>query len=701
MPVRLSMEFLRHIETLFRSGTAGGLTDEQLLDRFLVGRGEDAEAAFAALVDRHGAMVLRLCRQILRGEEDAEDAAQAAFLVLARRAGSISRRESVACWLHGVALRVAGKARAAATRRRAHELRGGEMRTAGHIVDADLEAVENHDDWAALHDELGSLPQSFRDPLILCYLDGLTQEQAAAQLRCPLGTIQSRLARGRAKLRVRLEKRGVGLATLFARANHVAVHSFLAPPAWAEATVQLAIEFAQGRAQSIAGSGAASVTLAEAVISGAIVTKLKIAMAMILLVGVLVSSASVWAKRESQRDVPIAATNLGLPQGKPELAFGNAVQPLPKPVHPTIRGVVREQQGQMRLPGSPLPARESPPSATVDAAGPAVLSGRVVDLGGNAVAGAKVTTWFDFRWKDAVTTGPAGDFVLGPTEKTRRSCIKVAASGFATRCFELSAGDVDPEGKALTDLLVDSSGTVKKPIALGPGVDLTGRVLNDGKPAAGVSIRLRFDERSDPFPLDSSWAQTDDNGVFRFRAVPADTEFWLHSGLGSLKAGGLLGPVRVRTARDASLLDVGELHIKKGRTLAGRLRCSDGKAVPEGIAISVGCPVVGGFTRATIGPDGRFEFRGLPDGTVSLGVRQVVEPEGTRYEVSPKNRCADPSMIGWLNGRLDHDIVNLTILLDPWPYRKSPDTKVYGLDAAVTAVYDHAKGGPITGVPPE
>ena len=102
-----AMEFVKQIETLFRTGTAGGLTDGQLLELFLERRGEDAEAAFASLVDRHGAMVLRICRQILGAHEDAEDAAQATFLVLAKRAGTISRRESLGCWLHGVALRVA------------------------------------------------------------------------------------------------------------------------------------------------------------------------------------------------------------------------------------------------------------------------------------------------------------------------------------------------------------------------------------------------------------------------------------------------------------------------------------------------------------------------------------------------------------------------------------------------------------------
>ncbi len=107
------MKVLKQVETLFQSGTAGGLTDGQLLARFLERRDE---AAFAAIVDRHGMMVLRVCRQVLRHEHDAQDASQATFLVLARKAGSIGRRESVGCWLHGVALRIAARARLAETR---------------------------------------------------------------------------------------------------------------------------------------------------------------------------------------------------------------------------------------------------------------------------------------------------------------------------------------------------------------------------------------------------------------------------------------------------------------------------------------------------------------------------------------------------------------------------------------------------------
>jgi RNA polymerase sigma factor (sigma-70 family) len=345
VPGRPPMRFVKQIETLFRTGTAGGLSDGQLLERFLERRGEDAEAAFAALVDRHGAMVLRVCRQILRGEEDAEDAAQATFLVLARRAGTIGRRKSVGCWLHGVAIRVAAKARIAATRRRTHERRGGEMRVAGHVIDADVGAIENHDDWAAVHDELGSLPQSFREPLILCYLDGLTQEQAAAQLRCPLGTIQSRLARGRAKLKVRLEKRGVGLSTVFVGANHVALQSCPAPQEWAEATVRMATQFSQGRIPAVGGPGAASVILAEEVVRGLVLAKMKVAVAMILSVALLVSSAAAWAIHDREPNASPVAFNLQLAAAKARAPLANEKAP-PEDNTRTIRGIVRDEQGR-------------------------------------------------------------------------------------------------------------------------------------------------------------------------------------------------------------------------------------------------------------------------------------------------------------------------------------------------------------------
>ncbi len=187
------MKLYKQIETLQQAGTSAGLGDSQLLERFLQARGESAEAAFAAIVDRHGAMVLRVCRQVLGDEHEAQDASQAAFLILARRAGSIGRKDSVACWLHGVALRVASRLQLAAVRRRRREQRGGEIMMARRDVNHGIVEPGDGDRWARLHGELRRLPETFRAPLVLCYLEGLTQEQAAAQVGCPLGTIQSRL----------------------------------------------------------------------------------------------------------------------------------------------------------------------------------------------------------------------------------------------------------------------------------------------------------------------------------------------------------------------------------------------------------------------------------------------------------------------------------------------------------------------------
>ncbi len=174
------------LRALFQGGTVAGLTDGQLLDHFVRRRDE---AAFAALVERHGPMVLRVCRHRLGDAHDAEDAFQATFLVLARKAGSIRRTEAVAGWLFGVAGRVSAKVRAADRRRVRAEQK------VGMAPDLAIED-EQPEPWTELYQELDRLPERFRLPLVLCYLEGLTYEQAAAQMRCPVRTIQSRLRAG-------------------------------------------------------------------------------------------------------------------------------------------------------------------------------------------------------------------------------------------------------------------------------------------------------------------------------------------------------------------------------------------------------------------------------------------------------------------------------------------------------------------------
>ena len=221
----------KDLHTLFQAGTTTGLSDAQLLKQFASRRDIDAaEAAFGALAERHGAMVLRVCCRILGDVHDAQDAAQAVFLVLARKAGSIRHRDSIGGWLHGVTLRVARKARVAAARRRKHE-------TAG--VRPSLFEETWNDTAALLHEELERLPEKYRAPILLCYFEGLTNEQAAAQLSWPLGTVQTRLARGRDQLRDRLARRGVARSAVLALSR---LPGSL-PAGWAEATARLASAF--------------------------------------------------------------------------------------------------------------------------------------------------------------------------------------------------------------------------------------------------------------------------------------------------------------------------------------------------------------------------------------------------------------------------------------------------------------------------
>jgi RNA polymerase sigma factor (sigma-70 family) len=187
---------LRPLGMLFDRGTIGGKTDAELLELFA--HGDGAEMAFEALVARHGPDVLRACRRILPDPNDADDAFQATFLVLARRAssGSIGRPDSIGPWLYGAALRVARKTRVAAARRRRHEQR----------VAARLEAdsASRNDLADALRDEVERLPEPLRTPVVLCYLEDMSYQGAARRLDVSVGTIRGRLVKARGLLRSRL-----------------------------------------------------------------------------------------------------------------------------------------------------------------------------------------------------------------------------------------------------------------------------------------------------------------------------------------------------------------------------------------------------------------------------------------------------------------------------------------------------------------
>src|SRR5262249_36460225 len=244
MPAVPTGAILRHIHRLVATRSANGLTDGQLLQRFLQDREGDA---FAALMRRHGRLVWSVCRHVLRREHDAEDAFQAAFLVLARRAASIRKSESVGSWLHGVAFRIAMNARRSAAKREERELRIAAARS-----DSDPPP-----DWgwrelqAILDEELQRLPVKYRAPFILCCLEGRSRAEAAVELGWKDGTIASRIAQARRLLQDRLTRRGVTLpAVLTAGVLSGQSASACVPAALSEPTLKAALLVAAGSSAS-------------------------------------------------------------------------------------------------------------------------------------------------------------------------------------------------------------------------------------------------------------------------------------------------------------------------------------------------------------------------------------------------------------------------------------------------------------------
>ena len=183
------------------------MTDEQLLVDFL---SHSDGSAFEGLVRRYGPMVLRVCRDVLGDREDAEDAFQATFLVLLRQAGSIRERSSIGRWLYEVACRISRRERRRVAKLRSQERQAPAMDAAAppeyDPADRELKPI--------LHEEIGRLPSKLRDPIVLCYFEGLTVEDAARRLRCPVGTLKSRLGKGREVLRARLTRRGMAASAL-------------------------------------------------------------------------------------------------------------------------------------------------------------------------------------------------------------------------------------------------------------------------------------------------------------------------------------------------------------------------------------------------------------------------------------------------------------------------------------------------------
>jgi RNA polymerase sigma factor (sigma-70 family) len=278
------------------------MTDGQLLTRFLDRRDEDA---FAALVKRHGPMVWSVCRRLLANHHDAEDAFQATFLVLVRKAATVLPRERVANWLYGVAYLTAHRGQVAAAKARRRERQVATMPEPA-VVEPDL-----WDDLQPLLDqEVSRLPDPYRVVVVLCDLEGKTRQEAARQLGLPEGTVASRLARARSLLAKRLARHGLGVSggALAAVLSQKAASASV-PSSVVSSTIKAASLLAAGQAAAVLVSVKVA-ALTEGVMKAMLLTRLKSAMVGLLVVFVLMVGAGAVVSRTSAGEQPDKEKNV-------------------------------------------------------------------------------------------------------------------------------------------------------------------------------------------------------------------------------------------------------------------------------------------------------------------------------------------------------------------------------------------------------
>jgi RNA polymerase sigma factor (sigma-70 family) len=299
---------LHHLDGLIGACQSSEQSDRQLLECFAANLDD---TAFATLVRRHGAMVLSTCRRILGHQQDAEDAFQATFLVLARKAGSVRWQDTVGHWLHQAAYRISLRTKSSTHRRRTHEQEAGRMVKPEPLPKAGCCALAS-----ILDEELQQLPEKYRAPLVLCYLEGQAQAEAAKRLGYSEATLNRRLSEGREQLRVRLQRRGITLSAVLLAVGLVQQSARAALPALlASTTVQRVLRTV---AENTAGGVSAKVVaLAAWVIETAAGASTKLGITLFVVLGLITGtgllayqslSASTRAQQEDAAHPPHRAT---------------------------------------------------------------------------------------------------------------------------------------------------------------------------------------------------------------------------------------------------------------------------------------------------------------------------------------------------------------------------------------------------------
>jgi RNA polymerase sigma factor (sigma-70 family) len=475
---------LRHLRELVTAKDA--VPDQQLLDRFAKGR---EEVAFAALVRRHGPLVLGVCRRVLRQEQDAEDVFQATFLVLSRKAATIDRRASLGSWLYRVAFHMALKTRkqAAARQRR-------EAQSRRHDESDPLAEVTGRELLAVFDEELQRLPECERVALVQCYLQGKTRDEAAREAGCSESTMKRRLERGKDRMRKRLARRGVALPAALLAAVLAQGAKAAVPGPLAASVVKAARLLATGKAAAGVVSVRA-VALADEALRAMTASKVKTLGALIL-------------------GVALLGVGTGLFASSP-------------------RGVVPP-------PADPAPAaKESPKAAPADDARKMTVSGRVLDADGKPLGGADVAVLA--RPKEAHRGGDlssGGIEVLGRAKTDAGGRFRLELPHTSPQRFPAGVAVARGPGHGLGWQRLDLD--AEKPTA---DVRLTreqvirGRFVDlQGAPAVGVTVSVTAvakGERADDtavgapaeikdLPLWPAAAVTDKDGRFELRGVGRD-----------------------------------------------------------------------------------------------------------------------------------------------------------------------------------
>ena len=645
MVYQASGPVVRQIGSLFEGGSVAGLADRQLLERFIAQQDAAGEAAFAALVSRHGPMILDVCRQVLGDPDHAEDAFQAVFLVLTRKARSIRDPDLLGNWLYGVAIRTARCAKLQLDEQRNKE-EGDVMTRSGPGSSAVLEpmappaeqAAVDREEAEALHDEIDRLPKSFRLPIVLCYFEGLTLDEAARQLRWPAGTLRSRLARAREKLRISLTRRGIALpdaalgAGLTPRIARAAVSSSLC-----HITTRAAMSFASGQAAAGAGS-ASAIALAQEVLRSMLVTKLKLVALAFLLVGAAAAGAGFVAQ--------VPARQAGRP-GLQEREAGK----------PDLHEIAAKADDANTKPGR----------------GRMFVVGRVLDPLGKPVPGASVMVYSRSIMPFSTDTllaerihlkeiGRAAGDGSGRfhADVPRTSSSRHDAFGAVALAPGYGAGwvELDPDADAPA-----------ADITLGREQVIVGRLFDlQGQPARDVKLLVTSIRRAlpgAPSPRGERlegpafwWTHPDDLAGWPSPAITgADGRFTVHgAGPGHWVSLSVLDPrfisqiIVVNTGPPATTVPL-SFVLQPARALTGRVTYADtGKPVPHAVVRVAGFKQPTGVAMPPIttvaDADGRF--RANP-GSGANGILTAEPPTGQAY-------LTDRQRVAWPKGAVTHSV---------------------------------------------